>query len=95
MSRVCVGVFILFVAVVSIAAQPAVGVDFFDVVSNRSSPPGEKTSTSKTSKHAFNKVCPVDKNPAAKKVLVEYGAMFVASAEIVAPPQVLGRRVSL
>lgn len=89
MSRVCVGIFILFVAVLSVAAQPAVGVDFFDAISKRSS--AATALPAKTSKDAFNKVCPLDKSPAAKKVLAEYGAMFVASAEIVSPPRCLFR----
>jgi hypothetical protein len=91
MNRVCVGVFIFILAVLSVAAQPAVGVDFFQVISSRSSASAETVSTSKTSKDKFNQVCPVDKNPAAKKVLTEYGAMFVASDKIVSPPTCLFR----
>jgi hypothetical protein len=89
MNRICVGLFILVATALSIAAQPAVGVDFFDVISNRSSVPSEKTSIPKTSKDDFSKVCPFDNSPAAKKVLSEYGAIFVASNKIVSPPTCL------
>ena len=91
MNRMCAGLFILVTTALSVAAQPAVGVDFFDVVSNRTEVASEKASAPKTSKDDFSKVCPVDKNPAAKKILSEYGAIFVASGEIVSPPTCLFR----
>jgi len=91
MNRIWLGVLIFFLAVMSVAAQPAVGADFFQVISTRSSVSGEKASSAKTSKDAFSTVCPVDISPAAKKVLTEYGAMFVASDKIDSPPTCLFR----
>jgi hypothetical protein len=91
MNRICVGLCISVIAVLSAAAQPAVGVDFFDAISNRLAATSEQTATPKRSKDAFNKVCPFDNSPAAKKVLSEYGAMFVASGEIASPPTCLFR----
>lgn len=72
-----------FVFSVSVAsAQPGVGADFFDIVSNRNVAADKKS----TDRARFEKVCPIDKSPVAKRVLAEYGAIFVASETVVPPP---------
>jgi hypothetical protein len=75
--------FLFIVCAVSIAtAQPGVGADFFDIVSNRTAAADKKAA----SQDRLEKVCPIDKSPVAKRVLTEYGAMFVASETVVPPP---------
>ena len=86
MNKTGFAIFILLLTALTAAAQPGVGVDFLDVISNRSSSNPEKHLSDRSSRSAFDSVCPIEKSPGAKKVLSEYGAMFVGSATLIKPP---------
>jgi len=67
----------VFIAFVNVHAQPALGSAFVDYVAKRVDP---------TSENAFNKFCAIDQSRFARKIFIEYGAMFVASNEVQLPP---------
>jgi len=65
-------------------AQTGIGTDFLGVLSSRISVPTQKDSDS-----SIDKICPINKSAVAKRVLSEYGAMFVASSTVKSPPACL------
>jgi len=67
---------------VKIFAQPSAALGFLDYVSNRLNPTIDRSSSDKT----LLKVCPIAANKAARRVLMEYGAMFAASDRVTVPP---------
>ena len=83
MNRAFTVIFLLVLSTVSTTAQSVVGADFLDVISGRAAAKAEKVSKRKND---FEKVCPIDKSSFAKKVLSEYGAMFVTSDKVISPP---------
>jgi hypothetical protein len=85
MIRICVAVFILLISIVITAAQTGGVANFLDVVSSRSSV-GSEESSAAGSNSFFEKICPFETSSVAKKILGEYGAMFVASEKLVPPP---------
>jgi hypothetical protein len=86
MNKACIVIFVLLLTASTVAAQPGVGADFLDVLSNRAVVSVGKASRSKTSGSSFDLVCPINVSTVAKRLLSEYGAMFVASEELVSPP---------
>ena len=81
MNKTCAAIFILLLTDLSAAAQTAIGADFLDVISSRST---ASTETSSTGKREL--LCPIDKSLVAKTVLSQYGAVFVASEKVMPPP---------
>jgi hypothetical protein len=67
-------------------AQPGGVADFLNVVSGRSNVTSEKGSTLSGSTSLFENVCPFKTSAVAKKILSEYGAVFVGSEKLVPPP---------
>jgi hypothetical protein len=90
MNRFHAVIFIVLVATLDSAAQFGGVADFLDVISNRSAAGAETPSSTKTGS-SFANVCPIDKSVVAKRVLSEYGAMFVSSEKVTAPPTCLFR----
>jgi len=77
-------IFVLLFITFSGQAQTGIGTDFLGVISSRISIPTQKDSDS-----SIDKICPINKSTVAKRVLSEYGAMFVASSTVKSPPACL------
>ena len=73
---------ILSAGVWSTSAQPTVGSAFIETVSKRIY---DKAADNSTSQHAIKKFCDVEKSAFARRVFIEYGAMFVASKDVKLP----------
>ena len=76
-ARIGLLLIILVAAVVGLRSQQSQGSAFLDFVSRRVEPA--------SSKHTFGKFCPVDQSRFARKIFIEYGAMFVASSDVQLP----------
>src|SRR5580765_5278695 len=62
--------------------QPSAAVGFLDFVSNRLNPANAQSNSDTT----ISKVCPIADSKAARRVLMEYGAIFAASNKVTVPP---------
>jgi hypothetical protein len=85
MIRICAAIFTLLITTLSAAAQSGSVANFLDVISSRSDIASEKGDSLKESQ-SFQGICPTETSAAAKKILSEYGAIFVASEKVVPPP---------
>lgn len=74
-------IFLLTISTVTAASTIAQDTPFLRFVKQRVA----RESDGKDSFLAFDKVCPVDKNPLARRVLFEYGSMFVAAPDVKLP----------
>ena len=86
MNKAIFVIFVMFISYIDVASQPGFGTDFLEIASNRLGVVNDTQTKADSSKKAFSKVCPIDSSPAAKKILTEYGAIFVASGNVDAPP---------
>jgi hypothetical protein len=72
--------FVLAALASHVFSQPSSVVDFVTFVSN-----GLDTSRSADSQKPFENICPIGKSAVARRLLVEYGSMFIVD-KVVAPP---------
>lgn len=86
MNRFAIGIFALCFWHSGALAQPGIGSDFLDVASSRVAAVGGSSQGTGVPRIEFKKVCPFENNSAARKILLEYGAMFVVSDKIIPPP---------
>lgn len=94
MSKTWAAVLVLLSSALSTIAQSGMGVEFLDVISSRSSNTTEMSPSEKRPVSSIDTICPINKSLVAKKILIEYGALFVAAPTLKAPPTCLFRNES-